>query len=132
MNKLKFATCINCIDGRAQKPAIAFLRKYSDVDYVDMVTEPGPDKILSQYKDKTTIASIKRRVRISIEKHHSKIIMVAGHSDCAGNPVDLSKHLEQIKKSAKKIQEWGFKVPVLGVWLNKNFKVNKVLLIKNP
>ncbi|MCK5259919.1 MAG: hypothetical protein KAJ70_02555 [Candidatus Omnitrophica bacterium] len=131
MNKLKFATCINCIDGRTQEPAIAFLKKYTAVDHVDMITEPGPDKILAQHKNKPIIASIKKRVQISVEKHHSKMIMIVGHYDCAGNPVNYSEHLKQIRMSAKKVHQWELKVPILGVWINRKFHVKEVLLIKS-
>ena len=47
----KFATAVNCMDGRVQKPVIEYLQKSFGVDYVDMVTEPGPNKILAEGKD---------------------------------------------------------------------------------
>jgi len=90
-----------------------------------MITEPGPDKILAEDKDKVTIASIKNRVRISIEKHACKVIAVAGHYDCAGNPATAEEHSRQIKKSLRLIHKWGFNVPVLGLWINHKWQVNE-------
>ena len=84
----KFVTCINCMDGRAQKPVIDYMQKRFGVEYVDMITEPGPNKILSDNNDATLIESLKKRVAISVEKHGSEIIAIVGHFDCAGNPVD--------------------------------------------
>ncbi|MGB3082317.1 MAG: carbonic anhydrase, partial [Candidatus Omnitrophota bacterium] len=46
--KKSFATAINCIDGRAQKPVTEFAIRKFKVDYVDLITEPGPDKVLSE------------------------------------------------------------------------------------
>jgi hypothetical protein len=46
-----FVTAINCIDGRTQLPVINFAQKKYGIDYVDMVTEPGPIKILTENKN---------------------------------------------------------------------------------
>ena len=82
----EFATAINCMDGRVQMPVIEYMKSKYGIDYVDMITEPGPNKILSENKDKNSIDSIKRRVKISVEAHKSRLIAVVGHHDCAGNP----------------------------------------------
>jgi len=95
MKKYKFATALNCMDGRVQIPIIEFLKKKFKVDYVDMITEPGIDKILAE-GNKELISWIKEKIKISVKKHNSKVIAIVGHADCAGNPV--KKHVEQIKK----------------------------------
>lgn len=117
-----FATAINCIDGRVQKPLIEFVEKRFLVDYVDMITEPGPDRILSERIQKDIIRSIKRRVLISLKKHNSKFIIIAGHYGCAGNPVSENTHKRQIRKAVDVINRWGVKVPVFGIWLNKGWE----------
>ena len=45
MAEITFATAINCIDGRTHLPVIDYMRGQFGVDFVDMVTEPGPNKI---------------------------------------------------------------------------------------
>ena len=67
--KYKFATAINCIDGRVQKPITEFAINKFNVNYVDLITEPGPDKVLSENKALDIIKSIKRRTLTSIKKH---------------------------------------------------------------
>jgi hypothetical protein len=37
---MKFATAINCRDGRTQLPVIEWLKKEYGATYVDMITEP--------------------------------------------------------------------------------------------
>ena len=37
MDKITFATAINCMDGRVQIPVIEYLKKEFKVDYVDMI-----------------------------------------------------------------------------------------------
>lgn len=70
----KFATAINCIDGRVQIPVIKYIKNKYQVDYVDMITLPGPDKVLARNKDKSALHSIKKCVEISINLHGSRLI----------------------------------------------------------
>ncbi len=53
---------------------------------MDMITAPGPSKILADAQDKETINHIRRCIEISVNKHKSNLVAVVGHYDCAGNP----------------------------------------------
>lgn len=121
-----FGTAINCMDGRAQIPVIEWLKKIYKIDYVDMITEPGPNKILSENKDGPEGHSIKRRVEISVEKHNSKLIAIAGHHDCAGNPAEKEIQLKQIRSAIKKLKLWKFDVQIIGLWVDENWEVHEV------
>ena len=119
----EFATAINCIDGRAQKPVIEYMQKSFSVDYVDMITEPGPNKILSEGKDANIIEFLKKKVKVSVEKHNSKLIVVAAHHDCAGNPSNEDVQKEHLRKAVDVIVSWGFPVKkIIAVWLDEKFK----------
>lgn len=122
----KFGTAINCMDGRIQIPVIEYLKSVYGVDYVDSVTEPGPNKILADNKDAGIIESIKRRVRISVERHNSKIVAVVGHHDCAGNPTDKDTQIAHILSAVEVVRAWGLNVPVVGLWVDENWRVNPV------
>lgn len=126
MTKETFATAINCMDGRTQEPIISWAKKTFEVDYVDAITEPGPDKILAEGSD-TLVESIKNRVMISVNKHGSQNVIVVSHHDCAGNPVSKKEHLEQLKKSVDVISSWELGVKIIGVWIGKDWKVNKLI-----
>ena len=117
-----FATAINCIDGRVQKPVTEFAIRKFRVDYVDLITEPGPDKVLSENKALNIIESVKRRTLISVEKHKSKIVIIAGHHDCAANPARKEEHYRQIKEAVQNIKEWNLEVDVYGAWVDKNWE----------
>ncbi len=125
MNEV-FGTAINCMDGRVQIPVIEWLRKGYKIDYVDMITEPGPNKILSEEEDSGVILSIKRRVEVSIKKHNSKIIAIAGHHDCAGNPVEKEIQVRQLLSAIKTIKSWNFDVQIIGLWVDENWDVHEV------
>ncbi len=125
--KKVFGTAINCMDGRVQIPVIKWLKKECKVDYVDMITEPGPNKILAEEKDKTSILSIKRRVEISVEKHNSKIIALIAHHDCAGNPVEKEIQLKHLLSAIQTIKSWDFDAQIIGLWVDENWDVHKVV-----
>jgi len=119
----EFATAINCIDGRVQKPVAEYIQKNFRVDYVDMITEPGPNKILSEGKDVNIIEFLKKKVEISVEKHNSQIIAIAAHYDCAGNPENEDVQKEHLREAVNVITSWGFPVKkIIALWLNENFK----------
>jgi len=118
-----FATAINCMDGRAQKPVIEYIQKNFRVDYVDMITEPGPNKILSEGKDVNIIESLKKKIGISVKKHGSQVIIVVAHYDCAGNPTNEDVQKEQLLKAIDVIVSWKFAVKkVIALWLDEDFK----------
>ncbi len=122
----RFATAINCMDGRVQIPVISYIKNTYGVDYIDMITLPGPNKILSERKPEYLIDWIKKCVEISITRHKSDLIAVIGHYDCAGNPVDEQKHKEDILKAIEVIQYWQFMVNIIGLWVDKEWNVRLV------
>lgn len=126
MNNPKFATAINCIDGRVQIPVIEWLRKEHGVNYVDMITESGPNKMLTESKEDSILESIKRRIEISVNKHASKLVAIVGHYDCAGNPVEEDTQLKQIRSAIKTVKSWNFKVKIIGLWVDENWEVCEV------
>jgi len=126
VNNKKFATAINCMDGRVQIPVIKWLEKSSGVDYVDIITEPGPNRILAENKDVSVIESIKKKVQISVNKHGSKIIAIAGHYDCAANPGGKETQVSQVSVAIKVISAWGFNAQVVGLWVDENRDVHLI------
>ena len=123
----RFVTAINCMDGRVQLPVIDWMKKHTETDYVDMITEPGPNKILAENTEFNQIQSLKKRVEISVRKHESSQIAIIGHYDCAGNPVNKETQLEQLKAAIQTIQSWGFQIPVIGIWVDEHWTAHKVL-----
>ena len=126
MSDKKFATAVNCMDGRTQAPVAEWMKKNFKVDYVDMVTEPGPIKILAEFKDIPLIANIKKRVGISVTRHLSKVVAVVGHFDCAGNPVGKDTQMQQVSEAVKRMKTWGLDVQFVGLWVDEGWKVEKV------
>jgi len=107
-------------------PVIEWLKGQYGIDYVDMITEPGPERILAEGKDRTSLESIYRCLEISITRHNSNLVAVVGHHDCAGNPGDEETQLEHIITAIKTVKFWGFKIPVIGLRVDENWKVQRV------
>ena len=123
---MRFCTAINCMDGRAQLPVIAYLRKRFHADFVDMVSEPGPNRVLAQGRDTSAIASIRRRVDISVQRHQSIGIAVVGHHDCAGNPAPAVQQNKDTTAAVLCVREAFRHVPVIGLWLNERWEVEEL------
>ncbi len=125
MSKGKFGTAINCIDGRTQLPVIKWLKENYQLEYIDMITEPGPEKVLF-YGEETK--SLKSKVLISVKAHGSGIIAIAGHHDCAGNPVSKEEQLNQIRRAVQIIRSWNLKTiqKVIGLWVNDSWEIEVV------
>jgi carbonic anhydrase len=122
----RFATAINCMDGRVQLPVIAYLQERCGVDHVDMITEPGPVRLLAERTYLTRIDSVRARVDVSISRHGSRHIAIVAHHDCAGNPVDKQTQLQQLAAAVKLIKEWGRPAEVIGLWVDENWMVEEV------
>ena len=120
-----FGTAINCMDGRAQEPVIAYLKQQYHLDYVDMITEAGPDGALAQ-DNYPVREAIRTRASISVNMHHSRLITVVGHSDCAGNPVDATTHQAHIRQAMAMVRSWGWPVQVIGLWLDEQWCIQPV------
>ena len=121
----RFATAISCIDGRIQFVIFNWIKKNHFVDYVDAVTEPGCDKVLSE-KNIEKIIQIKSKVLISINAHGSKLIVVSGHHDCAANPSSKEMHLTQIRKSMNIVRSWRLSADIVGLWVNDQWKIEQI------
>jgi len=121
-----FGSAINCMDGRVQIPVTDWLRSHYGVDYVDMITEPGPVRFLAEGKDQWVVASIRRRLEISVNRHKSEVAAITAHHDCAGNPVPKETQLEQILAAIKTVEGWNFKARVVGLWVDENWEVQEV------
>ena len=124
---MRFCTVINCIDGRVQLPVISFLQKRFDVEYVDSITEAGPNLILSEQKNTVSIQSILERLRISIENHNSVGIAIAGHHDCSGNPAPKDDQIVHIQKAMQLLKQQYKSIETIGLWVDHNWKVHEVI-----
>jgi len=125
---MRFCTVVNCMDGRVQLPVIRFLQQRFDVDYVDSITEPGPNLILYKQKDHGLLRSILARLEISIKNHGSVGIAVVGHAQCAGNPAGKDEQITHIRGAMRFLRQQYDGVEVIGIWVDENRQPHEISL----
>lgn len=118
------------MDGRVQLPVIRYLQGRFDTEYVDTITEPGPNLILADRSDEASVQSILRRISISVEKHASVGVALAGHYDCAGNPASREEQQQHLAEGIRFLLRYYRKIPVIGLWVDENLKVNEIAISK--
>ena len=121
----RFTTAINCIDGRTQRPVSEWIRIQFSVDYVDTITQPGPEAALT-HGPASVIEVMRQNVGVSIQAHQSQMIAVAAHHECAGNPVSDEEHKEQVRAACAVIAQWGYPARIVGLWVNEWWQVEVV------
>lgn len=96
-----FFTSIGCMDGRVQGSVAEFGRAKFGAKFADTITEAGLVGLLQNNLSDEFISNFKNKINVSFEKHHSKGVIIHGHQDCAGNPVDDEIHKQNILKAAE-------------------------------
>jgi len=115
------------MDGRVQLPVIKYLQKRFNVEYVDSISEAGPNLILSEQKNTDLIQSILQRLKISVENHHSVGIAIVGHADCAGNPAPQDRQIMHIQRAVHFLLQRYINMQIIGLWVDENWEVHEVI-----
>lgn len=115
-----FFTLVGCMDGRVQEAVAAFGQQKFGARYPDTITEAGLVGKLS-FTNPSLLEAIKFKVvDVSIGKHHAKGVIVHGHSECAGNPVDDEQQKNDIRRSVEIIKSMVGSTPVIGVFVHRS------------
>ena len=110
------------MDGRVQAAVKNYMQQNYNVDFVDMITEPGPNKILAENTDEAVISDIKKCVDISVNHHGSKVVAIVGHFGCAGNPAEKQEQIEHLRQAQKTVESFGFNVEVVLLWIGEGWE----------
>lgn len=89
---------------------------------------PFDDRPINQ--SEPSIGWLRRKVSISIDHHHSQQIAVVAHAECAGNPVDRTIQLAQLRMAVQTVQAWQPTVTVVGLWVEPKAAQWSVQLIE--
>jgi protein-disulfide isomerase-like protein with CxxC motif len=123
---MNFCTAVNCIDGRVQLPVIHFLQERFCVDCVDVVSEPGVNRILAEGIETNTVHSVMERVAVSVDDHESVGLAVVGHHDCTANPAPEAVQTLQTRSAVERLQISFPDVPVVGLWVDADWEVSEL------
>lgn len=120
-----FAVAVTCIDGRTHEPLVRWMREHLHAEHVDLVTQPGADAALSSCTH-GVCEGIRERLCVSVTAHASRVVVVAGHDDCAANPVPADEHRLHIADAVREVRGWNVGARVLGVWIDHDGSVTPV------
>ncbi len=127
MNRGRFCSAINCMDGRVQLPVIRYLRRRFRAPHVDMITEPGPVRMLADPRERSRRAAIHARLDVSVQRHGSVGIALVAHADCAGNPVSDEEQQRQLAAGVAHLRRHYSRLPVVGLWVDERWRVTEVI-----
>jgi hypothetical protein len=110
------------MDGRFIHILNEYIRGNYRYTFVDTITDAGAvNKIVN---DENYLKSIEDKVvLISVNKHKSDHIFVAGHSDCAGCPTDDETQKGYIRKAAEKMHNDLPHEAVTGLFVHENGEI---------
>ena len=117
-----FCTLVCCMDGRFIHILNEYIRGNYRYTFVDTITDAGAvNKIVN---DEDYLKSIEDKVvLISVNKHKSDHIFVAGHSDCAGCPIDDETQKGYIRQAAEKMHNDLPHEAVTGFFVHENGEI---------
>jgi len=111
------------MDGRVQLPVLTWIKANYPVDFVDVVTEAGMDRVLAKQED---ISEVLRSIKVSVNLNKSTRLFVVGHHDCRGNPVDEKLHRQEIAAAVVRLKPLWPAQEVIGLWVNDRWEVELV------
>ncbi len=123
---MSFCTVIDCMDGRVQRSVFDYMTARFDVPYVDTITAPGPNGILSRRDDEQAVAFLLRCFEVSIQKHNTVGIAVVGHHDCAGNPGDRTHQDADTREAVRFLRKRYPQTPIIGLWVDGSLIVEEI------
>lgn len=124
----RFAAAVNCMDGRVQEPVREYVRHRFGAEYVDMITEPGPIKILDEQAPAALVDSIFTRLQISMSKHGATEAALVSHEDCGGDPVPRDRQMEQLATALQVLRTRFPQLHVIGLWVPLEGPVEELML----
>lgn len=127
MSAPTFATAVSCIDGRVQEPLLEWVRLHFGVAYVDVVTEPGADRVMAEGDD-AAYASVLHKVDVSHQSHGSRVLVLAGHHDCAANPGSPEQHERQLEAAVARLAGDRPDMTIFGVFVDSSWQVRPACL----
>ena len=101
------------------------MRRMYGVDYVDLITEPGPEWALTDPTRAGVQAAIQRNARFSVHGHDAELIAVTAHDDCLGNDADSGTRLAQLRDAQQVVTGWDLGVDVIGLWVHMDGRVEE-------
>ena len=125
-DNLDFLKKIADIELQVSRIKTAYMDKFENAMNAVTFAEVGEHETAGNLVDIAILESIQKRMNISVNLHGSKVVAVVAHHDCAGNPVEKEKQIEQLNASINTLKSWGFAVEYIKLWVDNNWRVQLI------
>lgn len=125
MAAAQFGTALNCIDGRTHLPLIGWMCATLQLEFVDLITEPGMDGLVAREPERAA-QLVLPKTRLSIARHGSPVLAIAAHHDCLANPGSEQEHCDQLIASVGVLRAWNVGVKIIALWVDSDWQVQVV------
>lgn len=133
MDEATYGTGLNCMDGAVQGAVRKIIKKRYNVKYVDKITQPGIVKVLADNSNSARIELIKEMLWISVINHGSRVVAIAAHHGCLGNPVEKTQQLKDlvrakitIKQIIKDLDLDILDIEIILLWVNEYYMPEEI------
>ncbi|MFK5883268.1 MAG: hypothetical protein QM489_02890 [Candidatus Izemoplasma sp.] len=120
----KVVTLLNCIDGLFQDAGLNYVRNLHEGFIVDNITFPGMDNVFIEGNDDAK-STLEYSIDISISRG-SKVIYLAGHSNCTGNVKCDGNHLIEVEKSVQYLKDIYPNLSIKGIFIEIDYNVKEI------
>lgn len=121
--KETFFTVVGCMDGRCQELIAEYGRRIFGAQFADTITDAGIVGLLANNPSDEVLFDLKTKLRISSDKHKSRGVLVYGHSDCAGDPVNDITQKDHVLKAVAVVKGLVgsdvYDIPVYGIFIKR-------------
>jgi hypothetical protein len=114
----KKALCLNCVDGHIQLPVIHWIIGTHNVEYVDMITEPGIAEVLADPDN--PVEAIKRKIRHSLVSQDGTKLFIVGHADCDFHTTDHAGQKDNVRSATARMKKEFPDVEIHGLWFKSD------------
>ncbi len=104
----KIAVGVFCADWRLHQEGVHInnaVKKYLDVDGVDVIAVPGPDGLCVKDEFETERGVLTKWLALLIGAHKPVALAFVAHYNCAGHPVSDDSHDDDIEATMKHYKE---------------------------
>ena len=117
----KKAICLTCADGHIQLPVIHWIMGTHNVEYVDMITEPGVTGLLADLDN--PVEAIKRKIRHSLVPKDGSKIFIVGHADCDFHAAAPSEQKHLVRTATARMKKEFPALEIHGLWFESDHAV---------
>ena len=102
-----------------------YLCKRWHVEYVDVITEVAPERLLAERTDRQLVTHLRSSILSSLRQQAWPRLAPAAHSDCESNPVPEAVQREQLEAAVAWLMAESEQAEVIGLWIDQTGKVSE-------